>query len=196
MLKLTFPFSPIVLSGCDPESFLEFLGRSDRGKASQSRYFLLGRHGQTRQPLPLIGGQVVPRQKSVTVQKTRRSLSRRKARTVSGNGHSPWEAGGRVAGLNILFLSGGHRNTAREVLQRYVGQDAPSIATKLPTPQSAAVEARFVWLDGGHDYRRIARWRADVAFSKRPRPSGYAVPLRACSAVARLLGDAFSLRGQ
>jgi hypothetical protein len=69
MLKLTFPGSPIVLSGCDPESFLEFLGRSDRGKASQSRYFLLGRHGQTKQPLPLIGGQVVPRQKSVTVQK-------------------------------------------------------------------------------------------------------------------------------
>jgi len=105
---------------------------------------------------PLIGAQVVPRQKSVTVQKTHRSLSRRKARTVSGNGRSPWEAGGRVAGLNILFLSGGHRNTAREVLQRYVGQDAPSIATKLPTPQSAAVEARFVWLDGGQDYRRIA----------------------------------------
>ena len=40
------------------------------------------------------------------------------------------------------------RNTAREALQRYAGHDAPNIATKLPMPQSAMVEARFVWLDG------------------------------------------------
>jgi hypothetical protein len=149
MLKLTFPFSPIVLSGCDPESFLEFLGRSDRGKASQSRYFLLGRHGQTRQPLPLIGGQVVPRQKSVTVQKTRRSLSRRKARTVSGNGRSPWEAGGRVAGLNILFLSGGHRNTAREVLQQLC---RPGCAEHCDEAADAAIRR-------GRSALRLARWR-------------------------------------
>ena len=41
------------------------------------------------------------------------------------------------------------RNTTGEVLQRYAGHDAPTIAAKLPTPQSATVEARFVWLDGG-----------------------------------------------
>ena len=40
------------------------------------------------------------------------------------------------------------RNTTPEVLQRYAGHDAPTIAAKLPTPQSQMVEARFVWLDG------------------------------------------------
>jgi uncharacterized iron-regulated membrane protein len=40
------------------------------------------------------------------------------------------------------------RSTAHEVLQRYAGHDAPTIAASLPTPPSAAVEARFVWLDG------------------------------------------------
>ena len=41
------------------------------------------------------------------------------------------------------------RNIAPEVLQRYAGHDAPTIATRLPTlAQAAAVEARFVWLDG------------------------------------------------
>ncbi|WP_339028448.1 PepSY domain-containing protein [Bradyrhizobium symbiodeficiens] len=40
------------------------------------------------------------------------------------------------------------RNTKSEALQRYAGHDAPTIATKLPIPPSAAVEARFVWLDG------------------------------------------------
>ncbi|MDQ8731060.1 PepSY domain-containing protein [Bradyrhizobium sp. LHD-71] len=40
------------------------------------------------------------------------------------------------------------RNTPREVLQRYAGHDAPTIAAKLPAPQRASVEARFVWLDG------------------------------------------------
>ena len=39
-------------------------------------------------------------------------------------------------------------NMAREVLQRYAGHDAPTIATKLPVPRGASVEARFVWLDG------------------------------------------------
>ncbi|KQT20216.1 MAG: PepSY domain-containing protein [Bradyrhizobium sp.] len=40
------------------------------------------------------------------------------------------------------------RSTTREVLQRYAGHEAPTIATKLPAPQSGAVEARFIWLDG------------------------------------------------
>ena len=40
------------------------------------------------------------------------------------------------------------RTTSQEVLQRYAGHDAPTIAARLPTPKRAAVEARFVWLDG------------------------------------------------
>ncbi len=40
------------------------------------------------------------------------------------------------------------RNTGREMLQRYGGHDAATIAAKLPAAQSGAVEARFVWLDG------------------------------------------------
>ena len=40
------------------------------------------------------------------------------------------------------------RITAHELLQRYAGHDAPTIATRLPTRQAAAVEVRFVWLDG------------------------------------------------
>lgn len=40
------------------------------------------------------------------------------------------------------------RNTAREMLQRYGGHDAATIATKLPAAQAGAVEARFVWVDG------------------------------------------------
>jgi uncharacterized iron-regulated membrane protein len=40
------------------------------------------------------------------------------------------------------------RNTTQEMLQRYAGHDAPTIAARLPTPQAAAVEARFAWLDG------------------------------------------------
>jgi len=67
---------------------------------------------------------------------------------------------GLIAGVFVLtwtfsgWLSlnpGGYfanRNTTGEVLQRYAGHDAPTIATKLPAPQSAVVEARFVWLDG------------------------------------------------
>ncbi|UGV24576.1 PepSY domain-containing protein [Rhodopseudomonas boonkerdii] len=40
------------------------------------------------------------------------------------------------------------RNTARDMLQRYGGHDAATIAAKLPIAQPGAVEARFVWLDG------------------------------------------------
>jgi uncharacterized iron-regulated membrane protein len=43
------------------------------------------------------------------------------------------------------------RNTAREALQRYAGHDAPNIATKLPTPQSAMVESALC----------LARWQPD-----------------------------------
>lgn len=41
------------------------------------------------------------------------------------------------------------RNTTREVLQRYAGHDAPTIAAALRAPSHLrSVEARFVWLDG------------------------------------------------
>lgn len=40
------------------------------------------------------------------------------------------------------------RNTSREMLQRYGGHDAATIAAKLPAAQTSVVEARFVWVDG------------------------------------------------
>lgn len=67
---------------------------------------------------------------------------------------------GLIAGLFILtwMFSGwlsvnpgnffADRNTAREMLQRYGGHDAATIAAKLPIAHPAAVEARFVWVDG------------------------------------------------
>lgn len=68
---------------------------------------------------------------------------------------------GLIAGLFVLtwMFSGwlsldpgrvfADRNTPREVLQRYAGHDAPTIAAALRAPaDKAAVEARFVWLDG------------------------------------------------
>jgi uncharacterized iron-regulated membrane protein len=42
-----------------------------------------------------------------------------------------------------------NRNTARDVMQRYAGHDAPTIAAAFHEPVNRrAVEARFVWLDG------------------------------------------------
>lgn len=68
---------------------------------------------------------------------------------------------GLIAGLFVLtwMFSGwlsldpgrvfADRNTPREVLQRYAGHDAPTIAVALRAPaDKAAVEARFVWIDG------------------------------------------------
>lgn len=68
---------------------------------------------------------------------------------------------GLIAGLFVLtwMFSGwlslnpgeyfANRNTPREVLQRYAGHDAPTIAAAIRAPANRrAVEARFVWIDG------------------------------------------------
>ncbi|MGM4920709.1 PepSY domain-containing protein [Tardiphaga sp. 813_E8_N1_3] len=68
---------------------------------------------------------------------------------------------GLIAGLFVLtwMFSGwlsldpgrvfADRNTPREVLERYAGHDAPTIAAAIRVPaDKAAVEARFVWIDG------------------------------------------------
>lgn len=92
---------------------------------------------------------------------------RLKRRYASGNitpyrGWMAWHhVTGLIAGLFVLtwMFSGwlsldpgrvfADRNTPREVLQRYAGHDAPTIAAALRAPaDKAAVEARFVWLDG------------------------------------------------
>ena len=91
---------------------------------------------------------------------------RLKRRDASGSitpyrGWMAWHhVAGLIAGIFVLtwMFSGwlslnpgayfASRNTPHEVLQRYAGHDAPTIATRLPVPQDAAVEARFVWLDG------------------------------------------------
>lgn len=91
---------------------------------------------------------------------------RLKRRYASGNvtpyrGWMAWHhVTGLIAGFFVLtwMFSGwlslnpgeyfASRNTAPEVMQRYAGHDAPTIAASLPIPQQNAVEARFVWLDG------------------------------------------------
>ncbi|MEH2481478.1 putative iron-regulated membrane protein [Nitrobacteraceae bacterium AZCC 2146] len=40
------------------------------------------------------------------------------------------------------------RDPSREMMQRYAGHDAPTMAAILAKPQDGAVEARFVWLGG------------------------------------------------
>ncbi len=91
---------------------------------------------------------------------------RLKRRYANGNitpyrGWMAWHhVTGLIAGIFILtwMFSGwlsvnpgqyfSDRNTTREMLQRYMGHDAPTIAAKLPAAQSGVVEARFVWIDG------------------------------------------------
>ncbi|SEH83564.1 PepSY domain-containing protein [Tardiphaga sp. OK245] len=92
---------------------------------------------------------------------------RLKRRYASGNitpyrGWMAWHhVTGLIAGLFVLtwMFSGwlsldpgrvfADRNTPREVLQRYAGHDAPDIAAAIRAPaDKAAVEARFVWIDG------------------------------------------------
>ncbi|WPO42491.1 PepSY domain-containing protein [Tardiphaga sp. 42S5] len=92
---------------------------------------------------------------------------RLKRRYANGNitpyrGWMAWHhVTGLIAGLFVLtwMFSGwlsldpgrvfADRNTPREVLQRYAGHDAPTIAVALRAPaDKAAVEARFVWIDG------------------------------------------------
>ncbi|TWA91079.1 PepSY-associated transmembrane protein [Bradyrhizobium stylosanthis] len=91
---------------------------------------------------------------------------RLKRRYASGSitpyrGWMAWHhVAGLIAGIFVLtwMFSGwlslnpgdyfASRNTPHAVLQRYAGHEAPTIATRLPAPQNAAVEARFVWLDG------------------------------------------------
>lgn len=90
---------------------------------------------------------------------------RLKRRYASGNitpyrGWMAWHhVTGLIAGAFILtwMFSGwlsvnpgnffADRNTAREMLQRYGGHDAATIAAKWPIAHPGAVEARFVWLD-------------------------------------------------
>jgi uncharacterized iron-regulated membrane protein len=91
---------------------------------------------------------------------------RLKRRYASGNitpyrGWMAWHhVTGLIAGIFVLtwMFSGwlslnpgeylANRNTATEMMQRYAGHDAPTIAANLPIPGQNAVEARFVWLDG------------------------------------------------
>jgi uncharacterized iron-regulated membrane protein len=92
---------------------------------------------------------------------------RLKRRYANGNitpyrGWMAWHhVTGLIAGLFVLtwMFSGwlsldpgrvfADRNTPREVLQRYAGHDAPTIAAALRAPaDKPAVEARFVWIDG------------------------------------------------
>lgn len=89
-----------------------------------------------------------------------------KRRYASGNitpyrGWMAWHhVTGLIAGAFILtwMFSGwlsvnpgdffSRRGTSAEMLQRYAGHDAATIAAKLPAAQSGAVQARFVWVDG------------------------------------------------
>jgi uncharacterized iron-regulated membrane protein len=91
---------------------------------------------------------------------------RLKRRYASGNitpyrGWMAWHhVTGLIAGAFILtwMFSGwlsvnpgnvfADRTTAREMLQRYAGHDAATIAAKWPIAHPGTVEARFVWLDG------------------------------------------------
>ncbi|WP_398466423.1 PepSY domain-containing protein [Tardiphaga sp.] len=91
---------------------------------------------------------------------------RLKRRYASGNitpyrGWMAWHhVTGLIAGAFILtwMFSGwlsvnpgnvfADRNTARDMLQRYAGHDAATIAAKWPIAHPDTVEARFVWLDG------------------------------------------------
>jgi hypothetical protein len=92
---------------------------------------------------------------------------RLKRRYANGNitpyrGWMAWHhVTGLIAGLFVLtwMFSGwlsldpgrvfADRNTPREVLQRYAGHDAPTIAATIRTPaDKPAVEARFVWING------------------------------------------------
>lgn len=91
---------------------------------------------------------------------------RLKRRYASGNitpyrGWMAWHhVTGLVAGAFILtwMFSGwlsvnpgnffDRRSTTTEMLQRYAGHAAPTIAAKLPAAQAGVVEARFAWVDG------------------------------------------------
>jgi uncharacterized iron-regulated membrane protein len=91
---------------------------------------------------------------------------RLKRRYASGNitpyrGWMAWHhITGLIAGAFILtwMFSGwlsvnpgdffNRRDSSREMLQRYSGHDAATIAAKLPPAQEGVVEARFTWLDG------------------------------------------------
>lgn len=91
---------------------------------------------------------------------------RLKRRYASGNitpyrGWMAWHhITGLIAGAFILtwMFSGwlsvnpgdffNRRDSSREMLQRYSGHDAATIAAKLPAAQEGVVEARFTWLDG------------------------------------------------
>jgi uncharacterized iron-regulated membrane protein len=110
---------------------------------------------------------------------------------------------GLIAGLFVLtwMFSGwlsldpgeffADRNAAREMMQRYAGHDAPTIAVRLPARLPAGVvEARFVWLDGNPMMIFVAR---DGAQTPVDPGSGAIVRLtqdRLWSAAANLLLDA------
>lgn len=84
-----------------------------------------------------------------------------------------------------------NRNTAREVMQRYAGHDAPDIAARLPVlRQAGVVEARFVWLDGSPMMILAARDGAQTPIDPGSGDAIRLTPDRLWRAAVRLLPDA------
>ncbi len=110
---------------------------------------------------------------------------------------------GLIAGLFVLtwmfsgwlslnpgeYFAGG--NTAREVMQRYAGHDAPDIAARLPAALPVGtVEARFVWLDGSPMMIPEDRDGAETPVDPASGAPIHLTPDRLWSAAAKLLPEA------